>query len=218
MSERIEQIEIIEGTNDLTIFYNGPAEFLAQRVATQLKLVPQFKALFNDNIDGYRRMDYSERSLPVCRIYNNDFLKEFDSWYITGDLIVDVIFPPNIRRAETQDFQDTISSALLQQFRRPEFFVLMESLVPGLNELGKTFSVDKSMGFEFGDNVVPLTQMRVNFRINLEQWDLYLERTNRTKDSPFLETLANLERIVAVIQGLNNDSEVEVTLGTDQKV
>jgi hypothetical protein len=94
----------------------------------------------------------------------------------------------------------------------------MESLVPGLNELGKTFSVDKSMGFEWGDNVVPLTQIRVNFRINLEQWDLYLERTNRTKDSPFEETLANLERIVSTVQALRDDSSQELTVGIDQKV
>ena len=50
MSERIEQIELND--KDLTIFYNGPAEFLAKQVAAQLKEVSQFAALFSDNISS----------------------------------------------------------------------------------------------------------------------------------------------------------------------
>jgi hypothetical protein len=107
--------------------------------------------------------------------------------------------------------------ALLHQFRRPKFFVEMGEVVPGLNELGKRFEYDKSLGFEWNDTVVPLTQITLSFKIDLRAWDSYLEQTNRTKDSPFKETLGDLRRLVGVIQGLRDDLEKELDLGTNQR-
>lgn len=198
-------------------FLTGPAEFLASHIAEQIRCVPQFKLIFSEFIDGYRKQDYSERSLPALRIFNENYTKEFESWFINGDILVDVIFPANIRRDETQRLQDTVASALLQQFRRTKFFDTVSLGVPGLNELGKRFSVDKSLGFEWNNTVVPLTRITLNFRVDLRQWDTYLEQNNRTKDDPFEVTLSDLKKIVTTIEAIRDDGTVDTTIEMQQK-
>jgi len=222
-SERIDRVEYEEkndGLEGTTLFYNGPTEFLTAILARELKKVTPWQKIFGEFIDGYMRMDYSMRNLPAIRIYNETFIKESESWFINGDLKLDIIFPANIRRGETQQLQDTLSGAIVQQFRRPEFFILLCDLVPGLNELGKVVTVDKTLGFEWEAAEVPLTQITMNFRLDLRVWDEYLEQTNRTKDSPFEEVLGSLDKIVGEIQGLKDDNattEVELGVNADTK-
>jgi len=173
-------------------FVSGPLEFVCSKIAEVMR-ASEFRVLFGTSVDSYQRMDYSMRELPALRIYNQQLTKEFESWFIEGDVLIDCIFPASVRRNEIQQIQDTVSAALLQQFRRPSMFDAVASGVPGLNELGKTFSMDKALGFEFGDQAVPLTQIRANVRLDLRQWDLYLEETDRTKDPPFEAILGALQ-------------------------
>jgi hypothetical protein len=204
---------------DLRPFISGPAEFLVVTIAEQLMAVKQFALIFGEFIDPYMRRDYPDRNLPVMRVYNERYQKENESWFETGDIKIDVIFPPSIRRQELQQLQDTISAALIQQFRRTPFFNAVSTQVPGLNELGKVFTVDKTLGFEWNDElIVPLTQMTANFRLDLRIWDDYLESTNRTKDDPFEYTLANLERIYSTIQAQNDQGKVDITVPMQQTV
>lgn len=202
------------------LFLDGPTEFLIKSIAQELLKVPQFAEIFGESVDGYKRMDYSMRELPGLRIYNENMEKEFESWFINGDVIADVILPPEIRRNETQQFQDTLSSALLQQFRRPTFFNTLLNLVPGLNELGKRYSVNKSLGFMYGDeDMAPLTQISLNFRLDLREWDRYLEERGSTKDDPFEITLGKLTQINKTIRGLRDDlSTKEVEIKDDQRI
>lgn len=218
MTERIDSLQYTTDVPGTTLFLDGPSEFLVAATAAKVGAIDQWAAIFGEFIDGYRRQDYPERSLPALRIYNELYTKQFESWFIEGDLKVDVIWPASIRRPETQQFPDTIAAALLQQFRSTKFFNAVSALVPGLNELGKTFSVDKTLGFEWNEKVVPLTQITVNFRIDLRQWDLYLEASLRTKDDPFEETLGNLNRIAGQIQALRDTLEKELNVPFDQKI
>lgn len=219
MPDKIDQLEYkrdskTEAQISSGLFVNGPAEFLVQQMALNLKGVEQWKKIFGESIDAYKRMDYSIRQLPALRIYNDDFNKDYESWFIEGDIKADIILPASLRRTEVQQIQDTISNALLQQFRRPLFFTTMMGVVPGLNELGKKFTCNKSLGFEFEENMVPLTQLTINFRLDLRIWDDYLEQTDRTKDSPFEAVLGNLESIVGTINGLKDDNKTtEVSTG-----
>lgn len=209
MSERINKL-------DSNPFLDGPAEFLVKSIAQRLLAVPQFAKIFGDSIDCYKRMDYSIRGLPAMRVYNNQFVKDYESWFINGSVTLDLILPASLRRQELQQVQDTLSAAVVQQFRRPGFFAALEGDVPGLNELGKRVEVDKSLGFEWGEQIVPLTQITLNFRLDLRKWDDYLEAQNRTKDSPFEETLGDLEKLYGVIEGLKSDSsQVQVAVETD---
>lgn len=222
---KIDRIKYIKEEGQPTLqselFFNGPAEFLCAQVCACLIKVPQWKKFFGEFVNPYMRMDYGMRNLPALRIYNRNYNKTSESWFIEGDLIADVIYPPEIRRTELQQIPDTVSTALLQQFRSVEFFQEICALIPALNELGKTFGVDKSLGFDYGGNdVAPLTQIRINFKIDLREWDLYLEETNRTKDSPFDPVLANLDRISTVIDGLRAEDpeQVDVKVNLDQQV
>lgn len=192
-------------------FLSGPAEFLAEAIAENLRCIPQFKLIFGDQIDSYCRMDYSMRSLPALRIFNEHYVKDYESWFIVGEIFADVIFPASLRREDLQRLPDIISSAIVQQFRRPQFFLDVEAKVPALNELGKTVNVDKSLGYKWEKDSVPLTRIVLNFRIDLRVWDQYLEDHGRTKDDPFEVTLEDLKSIVTTIQGLRDDGTVNVT-------
>lgn len=190
-----------------TMFLTGPAEFLVRQLAEELKIDPVWSRLFGDMIDSYMRMDYGYRNLPAIRIYNERFYKEDESWYINGDVKIDIILPPAIRRNETQQMADTLASAMIQQFRRKTFYHTLRDSVPGLNQLGKSISCDKAMAFQFDDDVLcPLVQIMVNFRMDLAEWDRYIESDDRTTDDPFNRTLGDLELIATTIEGLREDA------------
>lgn len=216
MSERIENIltPLEQGTP--TPFIDSPGEFLCKAIAQLLKAVPQWALIYGDDIDGYKRMDYGIRQLPALRIYTDGDTKDFEDWFVEGDIILDSILPASIRRNDMQQIQDSLAAAMMQQFRRPSFFNAVTNFTPGLNELGKRFVTDKSLGYAWqdGEEPVPLTQMTVNFKIDLRQWDNYLESTNRTKDDPFETTLATLAKIALKIQALNDDGTINTTVPT----
>ena len=218
MPERIDSL-VYDG-NKTALFFDGPTEFLCKQFATILLTEPSFKDLFGENIVPYKRMDWGIRNLPAIRVYNDKLTKQFESWFIEGDLTVDAIFPASLRRDETQQVQDTLSSALMQVLRSVWFFNQVAQKVPGLNELGKTYTVDKTLGFLWEENIVPLTQITVNFRIDLREWDLYLEETNRTKETPFVESIATLKRIKSVIDGWQETptEEIQAEVELDQKI
>lgn len=197
MTQRIDLL-------DTSPFLLGPA-ILVGAIKTQLLLIPQFSAIFGTAIDDYKRNDYSVRDFPALRIYNETGKKDYESWFITGDIIMDVVLPPATRRNLIQQFQDTFASAMLQQFRRPGFFTAVEATVPGLNELGKEFSYNKNLEFKYENEYCPAVQLVANFKIDLRQWDNYLESQNLTKDSPFAETLSDLELIAVAIKALEDD-------------
>lgn len=227
MAERINTIvyETPSGTTrvegiDTTLFATGPGEFICSKICEALGLDPVWSTLFGDRIDSYKRMDYSIRELPALRIYNNTYRKMAESWFIEGSIVADIIFPPAIRRKKLEQIPDTVAAALLQQFRRPTFFENLCAVTPGLNQLGRTFDVDKALAFDFGENTLaPLTQVLINFKLDLRAWDDYLTSDYRTKDEPFARTLEDLARIVTTIQGLEADNEtvgVEVDVDQDQ--
>lgn len=219
MAKRIDALTINLMTNlRNSIFINGPAEYLCKVIADLLKAESHFATIFGEDIDSYMRMDYGFRNFPAMRIYNRIYRKEFESWFINGDIICDIILPADLRREELQLFTDCLSSAMVQQFRRPTFFSEVEAKVPGLNELGKSVDVDKSLAFEWEDNQAPLTQIVLNFRIDLRQWDNYLEATDRDKDTPFEETLAGLTELFGIIVGVDDVGASGVVIGIEQTI
>lgn len=212
MSERIDKFQF-------NPFLDGPSEFLAKTLAEQFSTLKPWSEIFGDAVDNYKRMDYGIRNLPALRIYINQYTKEHESWFEVGDVMMDVIWPPNIRRPETEQLPSTIASAIIQQLRSHTFFEdLMIPKVPGLNELGKIVHVNKALGFEWQDDIIPLTELTVNFRLDLRQWDLYLEAQDRTVDEPFDRTLADLQLIAAQIQAMRDDGTQELLILSNQTV
>lgn len=222
----MSRLDELTGTLDkglLSLFIDNPVEFLCAQLADSLLATSSYNTdangdnvwaqIYGDSIDGYMRMDYDVRQLPALRIYNETGQKEHESWWITGDIKIDSIFPASVRRTETQQFQDTITGAIIQQFRSSDFFQAVEKKVPGLNELGKIVSWDKTLGFDFEEGVVPLTQITLNFRLDQRIWDDYLESEGRTKQQPFAVTLGNLQKIASTIQALKDDNTDGPSIG-----
>lgn len=213
-----ERIELLNSKNP-NPFIDSPGDFLAKHAMAEIMKESAFKKIFKDAVEAYERQDFGFNSLPAMRIYNLNMNKVQESHYIVGQLNVDVIFPASIARSEMQYMQDLVSGALLQQFRRPAFFAAMRTVVPGLNELGKEFSIDKSMGMVVRQDVCPLTQIQANFRIDLKEWDAYLERECRTKDDPFRKTLETLDLVASTIEGMaDNLTTVEVTVPSEIQI
>lgn len=214
----MQRVDLI--TSQPTPFLDGPAEFLCKAMAEELTRVPQWKAVFGQFIDGYKRMDYSMRNLPALRIYNNVASMSSQNGWITGEIIADSIFPASLRREELQQVQDTVSAALWQQFRRNEFFHTMRGRAPALNELGRVLSVDKSLGYKWQEDeeTVPLSQFTINFKLDLRIWDDYLTEQCRTTEQPFERTLKNLELIAVMIRGVGGttDEPAEVEIGAEK--
>lgn len=199
---------------DTAPFISGPAEVLVSTVVAELKKIPEWVSIFGDAIDDYKRMDYGLANLPALRIYNNGASKQAESWFIAGDLIADVIWPASIRRRQLQQLPDIIAGALWNQFRSATFFDAVVAAVPGLNELGKVLSVDKSLGFEWGDQIVPLTQFTINFRLDLRIWDDFLDESGREKDTPFQVSFGTLKEIVDTLQALKDDGTTETEISS----
>lgn len=212
MTERIDNLQVDLETRMSNLFIDSPGDWLVQACVDELLKVPQWVKIFGDKIDAYMRRDYDIRNFPALRLYNTAYAREYESWWVEGDVVMDIILPASLRRVEIQRIPDIISSAMLQQFRRTPFFNAVRAKVPGLNELGKRFHVDKNLMYAFDDSEeqAPLTQVSVNFRIDLRQWDDYLEKTYRTIDDPYEKTLKNLERIAYTIEGLRDGCETEV--------
>jgi hypothetical protein len=205
------------------LFKDGPTDFITKNLAKQIIEEPHFNQIFGESVDIYDRQDYSMRQLPAIRFYGYTYTKNHESHYITGDIFCDVILPPLIRREQTEIIQNRIAAALMQQFRRPPFFAAMRKAVPGLNELGKVFTVDKTLGFQNDkmDDECPVTHITLNFRLDLKEWDAYLESQGRTKDDPFDVTLKNLKTIASEIAAIRVDADletIEVKIPTTQKI
>lgn len=193
------------------IFLDGPGEYLAKVVCAELLKIQEWTAVFSDEVQPYLREDFSMRSLPALRVYNNGYSKTSDSGFVDGFLICDVLLPASIRREDLEVYSSRLTTALLQQFRRQQWFELLSEVVPGLNQLGTLFDVDKALVFRWGNDEIPMAEVRINFRIDLRAWDDYLERDARTKDDPFNRTLGNLRRIASEIRGLRPEGDEDVT-------
>jgi hypothetical protein len=199
-----QQVDIIDKLK-INPFIDGPTEALIKATAASIASVPQFKKIFGDSIDTYERTDYSLRQLPALRVYNHDYEKIHESHYIIGEVMMDIVWPASLRREEQQRFQDILSAALLQQLRRPQYFADLVEKVPGLNEHGKHFKVNKALGMSWEDGYVPITEITANFRIDLKVWDTYLESTGRTKEDPFTVTLKDLELMLVDLVPVRDD-------------
>lgn len=201
-------------------FISSPGEYLAIAIVGQLIKEKHFTKVFGKAIDPYDREDYAIRELPALRVYVLNYTKEQESHYINGEVHLDVILPASIRRIETELLPSRISSALLQQFRREGFFETMQGLVPGLNELGKVFHVDKNLTFQNTamTDECPVVKITLNFRIDLKVWDDYLEEQGRTKGDPFDVTLEDLDRIATKIQGLDENENVKIEIDDVQTI
>lgn len=171
---------------------------------------PIFEQIFGESVADYQRMDFGYRNLPALRVFNISGNSNAQTWYVNGDLRVEVIFPPHIKRTELQQFPDLLTTAILSQLRRPSFFNAMRARVPGLDQLGFNYTWDKGLGFKAADaeDVAPMVALGVNFRVNKNVWDQYAETQGRELDTPFTETLDDLKRFINIIRAVKDNGDL----------
>lgn len=210
MSERIDLLE-------LPSWLLQPGDKIVASMVTELRKEPVFAAIFGESIEPYMRADFGVRDLPALRVFDPSGKKDAETWFSDGFIRAEVIFPPAIRREQLQAYPSVVRSALMAQFRREPFFAAVRAAVPGLNRLGWSFSWDNTLGFIPRDteNVCPMLQITLDWRVDLAEWDRYLESDDRTVDEPFKKTLGDLERIIATANALlDDDTESGVVVPT----
>ncbi len=204
-----DRVDILESPT----WFLQPGDRIVETLVDQLKAEPTMQLIFGDNIEGYRRMDYGVRQFPAMRVYNETGEKTAETWYVNGDIKIDIGLPPSLRRAQNQKFPDLLVSAMLSLFRAQPFFERVRAHVPGLNQLGWNFRYDKGLAFVPAEgDPVPLTQIVVNFRVLLTEWDAYLESDDRTPQQPFEKTLEDLRIIALSILGKDEQDTTQVTV------
>lgn len=214
-----ERINILEAPSWML----QPTDKIVPAICAELANEPVFKEMFGEAIEPYMRGDFSVRDLPALRVFDPNGRKDAETWYSEGIIRAEVIFPPSIRRAELQAYPALVRSALLAQFRRDSFFSAMRKQVPALNRLGWSFSWDNTLGFvaRDADEVCPMVQITIDWRVDMAEWDRYLESDDRTTDEPFEKTIGDLKKIVAKANALLDDGteavvEIPATVTIEQ--
>jgi len=207
MAERIELL-------DRPDWFLQPGDRITASIVEELLAEPVMAKIFGDRILPFKKMDFSARDFPALRVYSPTGNKVAETWYLNGDVRAEVIFPASLRHNENQKFPDLVTSALLALFRAQPFFERVRAKVPGLNQLGWSFSYDKDLGFIARDaeDINPLTQITLNYRVNLNEWDEYLESDDRTPERPFEKTLGDLEKMYIELQAKNDDNTTADTV------
>lgn len=183
-----------------------PGDKVVATFVAALQAEPTFADIFGESIYPYKRLDIGARELPAIRVYSDTGHKEGETWYAGSELTVDVIFPLSTRRDDLQTFADTVTAAIMAEFRRPSLLAAMIAEVPGFNRIGWTLDYDKGLMFQPADedDPVPMTQITADWRVLLAAWDKYLEADGRTVDEPFQRTLEALRTIYFTTYGVTD--------------
>lgn len=208
MSQRVDSFE-------KPIWLLQPADAIAEVFVDELMKERVFQMIFGESHAAYMRSDWSTREMPALRAFTPSGSKQGETGYMLGDLQVECIFPPLVRREQLQRYPDIVISALIAQLRRPSFFNACRKRIPALNRLGFDLSWDKALAYKYDDgasDLAPLAKMTVNWRVNLNEWDKWAEDQGRTVDQPFEVTLEDLTSMTATIVALRDNGATALTV------
>lgn len=222
-------------------FMSGPGEDLIPKLLSQMSKVSGFIKIFgpykpqseiddkNQRWADYQRFDWSMRQLPAINCFESQTeIKESDQAFLNGSLTLQIFWPANFRRSDMRRVEVAFKGALENFFSSKYVNSMLDELywiqrpekVYGLNQLGKTLTWTPNTEGIVESELVPVTILDVQYRIDLRAWYRALEFMNRTKDEPFEETLDNLIVIGgldSVYQGTDND-EVIIEIPDEIKV
>lgn len=222
-------------------FLTSPGEDLVDKLLGQLSSVPGMVKFFgpykkptgkqtdqDQRWANYQRFDWSIRQLPAINVFEGQpESKQSDNAYVTGMISIQVFWPPNFRRSDLSRVPAAFNGVMKNFFASKLVADMLDEIywhqrpmkVSGLNELGKVMNWTPNTEGIVESELVPVTVIDVNYRIDLRAWYRALEFMDRTKDKPFDVTLADLSVIggdngQGVYQGVNDnqgqDVEVEI--------
>lgn len=190
-------------------FLTGPGEDLVPKLLLQLSSVPQMKELFGPYIADttgnktsdqqrwadYNRMDWSIRQLPAINVFEAATEnRDSDQAFLRGTVQIQVYWPPNFRRGDLARvpaaFRGILNNFFSSHYTRLMFDEIYWHQRPmkvnGLNELGKMLTWSPNVEGLVEAEMVPVTILDVQYRIDLRSWYRALEFQTRTKKDPFV--------------------------------
>lgn len=213
-------------------FLTGPGEDLVAKTLLQLSSVPQFVKLFgpyksdasgNKNSDqqrwaDYQRMDWSLRQLPAINVFEaQDLNRDSDQAFLRGTVQIQAYWPANMRRGDLARVPATFSAILENFFSSdyvakmldPHFTIERPMKVFGLNEYGKTLNWSPNVEGLVETELVPVTILNVQYRIDLRAWYRQIDFTTRTKANPFVANqIGQLTEIDLSYNGIDPNPDV----------
>lgn len=221
--------QIHQGTID-TALLSVPGEDLVAKTLLQLSSVPGFVTIFgpyapqkagqntqpqSQRWADYNRQDWSIRQLPAINVYESETEnKDSDQAFLNGTVNIQVYWPPNLRRSDIarvgMAFRGSILNFFASKYVRDMldelYYIQRPMKVYALNEYGKKLDWSPNIEGYIESTMVPVTLVSVRYRIDLRAWYRALNFMNRTKDQPFLETLADLTTINGEYDGVKDAS------------
>jgi hypothetical protein len=199
------------------LFLSGPGEDLIPKTLMQMAKVPGFIVLFGSYVPesdqqrwaDYNRFDWNIRQLPTINVFEAaEENKDSDQAFLRGTVNFQVYWPPNARRGDSRRIEaafkgvveNFFSSDYTKTMLDEIYFIERPEKVYGLNEYGKTLTWSPNTEGIIADELVPVTIVNVQYRIDLRAWYRALEYMYRTKGEPFKATLDDLK----IIGGINS--------------
>lgn len=207
------------------LFLSTPGDDLVNKLMYQMAKVPGFVNLFgiykntdttkntdNQRWADYDRRDWSLRQLPAINIFESQQEeKQAENGYLTGNISIQVYWPPNFRRSDLSRVPSAYRGTLLNFFASMYTSDMLDELyyiqrpekVYGLNEFGKNVSWAPNTEGLVQDEWVPVTILNIAYRIDLRAWKRALEYMSRTVENPFSKTLDDLAIVSFDFQGVD---------------
>lgn len=233
MSSVANGVTIKQGTIDAA-FLTGPGEDIVPKLLMQLASVPQFVGLFGPYVAGnqkqrwadYQRFDWSIRQLPAINVFESETEeKDSSQAFLNGTVAIQIYWPPNFRRSDLTRVPAAFKGALENFFESKSCQVMLDELywiqrpmkVYGLNELGRRLSWVPDTEGLVENELVPVTLMNVRYKIDLRAWYRALEFMDRTKDQPFVPTLAPLAVMGGTYDGVTDPAAQHVEIVVNEE-
>lgn len=225
----------------------GPSEFLVAKTLDQLGSIKAFTDLFGpytaptgspsddqQRWADYQRFDWTIRQLPAINVFESATpeSKDSDQAFLRGNISFQIFWPANFKRSDSRRvevafkgaLQNFFSSKYVRDMLDELYYIQRPMKVHGLNEYGKTMTWTPNTNAIVENEIVPVTIIDANYRIDLRSWYRALEFMDRTKDNPFEATLDNLGGIGGATTGVDSgydgkndagDTEINVPVKID---
>lgn len=239
--------QVVKEPDIIKNFLTGPGEFIVAQTLLQMSSVPPFLKLFGPytpkvDADGnkvgakdsqrwsdYSKYDWTMRQLPAISIYEGEVENKVskNAW-LNGSIMFQIFWPASQRRSDWSRVQTAFKGAMQNFFEShwitdmlDELFKIQRPMkVPGLNEYGKELVWTPNVEGIIENEAVPVTLITARYRIDLRAWYRAMEFDDRTVESPFERTLADLTEVKGEYDGVTqpDGSDVQIALPIDTPI
>ena len=140
-NQKEEIVSNINPLNPVIALTNGIDSQIVTAVTAYLLSKPNIATPFGNNINPYNKNDLSSLSLPAIIIYPQSSKTNSSSYWSTGAVKVEIIFPVNLVRANKLQSAMNVGNAIYLQIKQDALDFLSQSVF-GLIHFGMESSID----------------------------------------------------------------------------